>query len=121
MPRSSASVGALTRLTSSSVRPANTPFRTDERQQARVALGDPAHVLDLDALDAARPAPRRSRPSRSASGTNGPSTSMSSALTAGMFTAVRDHAAGERGDDLLGGLDAGAVLGLGGATRPGAA
>ena len=32
-----------------------------------------------------------------------------------MFTAVRDHAAGERGDDLLGGLHAGAVLRLGGA------
>ena len=39
---------------------------------------------------------------------------MSSALIAGMFTAVRDDAAGEGGDDLLGGLHAGAVLGLGG-------
>ena len=80
--------GALTRLTSSSVRPANRPVRTDEREQAGVALGDPAQVLDLDALDACRPARAAIRPSRCASGTNGPSTSMSSALTAGMLTAV---------------------------------
>ena len=46
---------------------------------------------------------------------------MSSALMAGMFTAVETDAAGEGGDDLLGGLDAGAVLRLGGARRRGAA
>ncbi len=39
---------------------------------------------------------------------------MSSALIAGMFTAVVTDAAGQRGDDLLGGLHAGAVLSLGG-------
>ena len=39
---------------------------------------------------------------------------MSSAPTAGMLTARRDDAAGQRGDDLLGGLVAGAVGRLGG-------
>ena len=38
---------------------------------------------------------------------------MSSALTAGMFTAVETTPPVERGDDLLGGLHAGAVLRLG--------
>ena len=115
IPRSSASDGALTRLTSSSTWPAQHAHQHGEREQARVALGDAAEVLDLDALDDEPSASAiASRPSRSTSGTNGPSTSWSSARDRRDVDRGRDDAAGQRGDDLLGGLHAGAVLRLGG-------
>ena len=67
-PRSRAprpATGALTRLTSSSVWPGEHAVEHREREQARVALGDPAEVLDLDAVDAGASASAiASRPSR---------------------------------------------------------
>ena len=60
------------------------------RQRAAVAVGEPAEVLDLDAVDRAVLGERRRRAGRALrhSGRNGPSTSRSSAATAGTLTAV---------------------------------
>ena len=89
-------------------------------QQAGVALGDPAHVLDLDALDALGQArgdaaePLRERDVRAED---------LHVLRAdgGDVDRGRDDAAGEGEHDLLGRLHARAVLRLGGARRRGAA
>ena len=84
-----------------------------EREEARVALGDPAEVLDLDAVDAvaergADPAePQRERDER-------PEHLGVLRADRGDVDRGGDDAAGERGDDLLGRLHAGAVLRLGG-------
>ena len=59
-----------------------------EREQARVALGDPADVLDLDPVDATARGEAASRPRRPTSGRNGLSASASSGAIAGMLTAV---------------------------------
>ena len=66
-PRSRAprrSTGALTALTSSSVWPASTPSSTAIAERARVALGDAAEELDLDAVDRRALGERRRRAGR---------------------------------------------------------
>ena len=91
-----------------------------EGEQTRVALGDPAHVLDLDAVGGV--AQRRGDRSQ-ALGERDERAEHLHVLGGdrGDVHGSADHAAGERGDDLLGGLHAGAVLRLGGARRRGAA
>ena len=116
MPRSSAIGGALTALTSSSVWPLEHAEQRRDAERARVALGDAARGTRPRRGRPTRLGERRRRGGRGArhSGRNGPSTSRSSAATAGTLTARRDRAARQRGDDLLGGLVAGAVGRLGG-------
>jgi hypothetical protein len=88
IPRSSASEGALTRLTSSSCG-RRARLQRGEGEQPGVALGDAAEVLDLDAVHAgALGQGHGEAPEPAGEGRNGPSTSMSSAEMAGMFTAV---------------------------------
>ncbi len=93
-----------------------------EREQARVAAREVAEVLALDALDA-RALGERGGEAAEALHERQVRAEHLHVLRAdgGDVDRGRDDAAGERGDDLLGGLDAGAVLRLGGARRPGAA
>ena len=84
-------------------------------EQARVVLGDPAPERDLDAVE--RPvarAPWARRPSFSHSGTNGASASIASGRTAAMLTALVTTPPVSAALHLLGGVDPGAVLRLGG-------
>ena len=112
MPRSSAMLEALTRLTSSSW-PGEHAAQRGEREQAGVALGDPADVLDLDPVDGRRQG--RGEPAEAAD------ERQERVERLGVLGRDRgdvdrggDDPAGEGGDHLLGGLDARAVLRLGG-------
>ena len=86
-----------------------------EREQARVALGDPAEVLDLDAVDA-RALGERHREAAEPVDEREERAEHVHVLRrdGGDVHRGRDDAAGERRDHLLGRLHAGAVLGLGG-------
>jgi hypothetical protein len=77
---------------------------------AGVALGDAAEQLDLDAptLGSALASARAAAAARTARAPRGPP------RDGGTFTAVVTVPPGERRDDLLGGLEARAVGGLGG-------
>ena len=89
IPRSSASDGALTRLTSSSQWPLSTPCSTASvsSRVSRSAIRPKYSTSMRSTLEPSASA-IASRASRSTSGRNGPSTSMSSGEIAGMLTAV---------------------------------
>ena len=107
MPRSSASAGALTRLTSSSVWPASRPLSTERvsRRVSRSAMRP--EVLDLHALDARGLRERHPEPPEAA----GQRQERAEHLhvlrgDGGDVDRGGDDAAGQRRHDLLGGLDA---------------
>ena len=86
-----------------------------EGEQARVAAREVAEVLALDALDAAALGERGGEAAEALHERQvGPEHLHVLGADGGDVHGGGDDAAGERGDDLLGGLDAGAVLGLGG-------
>ena len=116
MPRSSASDGRVDEVDLLLGVAGEHAVEHGEREQARVALGDPAQVLDLDAVDARGLGQRHREAAEAAahSGRNGPEHLHVLGGDGGDVHRGRDDAAGERGHDLLGGLHAGAVLRLGG-------
>ena len=86
-----------------------------DRQQAVVALGDAAEELDLDAVDRAAFRERRpDAPELLAQRQERTDRLPVLDRDGGDVDGGRDHPAGQGGDDLLGGLLAGAVGGLGG-------
>ncbi len=89
MPRCSAIVGALTRLTCSSVRPCSAPPITASvsRRVSNSAMR-PMKAASMRSTELPSASAIARRPSCAASGRNGPSTSMSSAPIEGMLTAV---------------------------------
>ena len=94
--------------------PAQHAVQHRDGQQARVVLGQAALVARPRCGRSSRPRPARRRSARAGSTGAGraPSASMSSAPQGRDVDRVGDHSPGQRGDHLLGGLDAGAVLGL---------
>ena len=93
---------------------AEQPVEHGQGQQAGVALGDPPEVVDLDPLDPLRLDQRhRELPQPAAERQERPQHLHVLRRDGRHVDRGGDDAAGERGDDLLGGLDAGAVLGLG--------
>ena len=89
IPRSSAIVGALTSLTSSSVWPFSTPSSTSipSSRVSRSAIR-PRNSICTRSTDEPAASSTAIRPSARHNGTNGPSTSMSSAGIAGTLTAL---------------------------------
>ena len=103
MPRSSAITGALTKLTASSTRPWKAPFSAATVSR-RVSCSASGAVYGDARSGAAGRRRARSRAGRAcaASGTNGPSTSRSSAPTTGMLTAFVTTPPSSARRDLLG-------------------
>ena len=88
-PRSSASDGALTRLTSSSTVPASAPISTASvRKRVSRSAIRPRYSISTRSIEVPGAIATASWPSLRHSGTNGPSSSWSSAEMAGMLTAV---------------------------------
>ena len=93
-----------------------------DRERAGVALGDPPEQLDVDAVDARPLAERHGQPPELARERQERAQHLHVlGRDGGDVDRARDHAAGERGDDLLGGLEAGAIGRLGGRGARGAA
>ena len=114
MPRASATVGALTRLTGSSVWPERMPTSVEIAEQAGVVLGEPPADLDLDPLDGAVAEPLGEAAELLAERDEGRQRLHRLRADRGDVDRVGDDAAGQGGDDLLGGDDPGSILGLGG-------
>ena len=115
IPRCWAIVGALTRLTCSSVRPSQRADDHREPEQARVEVGDAPEEGRLDPLDrAALGEAHRQAPELRGQRQERPEHLHVLGADRGDVDGRRDDAAVERGDDLLGALVAGAVGRLGG-------
>ena len=115
IPRSSASEGALTRLTSSSVWPASTPLSVASVSRRVSRPGEVAEVLALDARDA-RPRRARWRGGRGAARAAGRARAppCPPRETAGMLTAVETTPPVSAATTCSAVWTPGAVLGLGG-------
>ena len=100
----------MTSLTSSSVWPVSTPSSTAVRQRPAVAVGEPAEVLDLDAVDRAVLGEHGGEAAERAAERQERAEDLEVLGRDGRHVDGGRHAAaGQRGDDLLGGLEAGAV------------
>jgi hypothetical protein len=122
IPRSSASAGALTGVDVLLGVAREDAEQDLDRQRAGVALGDAPEQLDVDAVDArALAEAMASRPSWRESGRKGPEHLHVLGGHGGDVDRARHHAAGERRDDLLGGLEARADRWPRRSRRPGAA
>ncbi len=83
------------------------------RERAAVAVGEPAEILDLDAVDRAVLPDHRGEPAEAPAEREERAEHLEVlGRDRGDVDRGRDAAAGQRGDDLLGGLEAGAVGGL---------
>ena len=90
------------------------PDQDRDPEQARVVVGDPAVELDLDPVDGAVAESLGEPAELLAQGHERCQRLHLLRAHSGDVDRVRDHPARERGADLLGGDDPGAVLGLGG-------